>query len=398
MGHGLDRPVSPSGVADARVYPGRGCCRPGAITMEPTREYEALARNVLRRTLAIKAKENVLVETWNHGLPIAAEFVYQLRAMGARPMFQFEDEDTFWRGVSNLPRSKLGLVGSHEWKAMEEADAYVFVPGPADITKIRELGVEKYNAATAYNDEWYRRAKRSRLRGARIGLGYATAPRAAAYGFDLDAWRRMLTEAGTADPREILGRGRKIAALLSKKGRVELSAPNGTRFTCDLSGRHARIEDGIVSEEDLDRGENMANIPAGEVFVAPDERSGEGTIVFDRPVAYLGRWVRDVTLAFDKGRLAKWSASENESIIRSQWDKAKGDRDRLGMIDFGLNPLVTTGFLQDFLVTGSVYVAVGENDEVGGKNKTDFFLGSTLTGATVRIDGTTVVRSGKLVL
>src|SRR5213594_5224785 len=83
-------------------------------------EYEALAKNVIRRTLHIQPKENVIVECWNHGLPIATEVVYQARAAGARPMLLFEDEDTYWRSVKTLPESKLGQVGSHEWKAIAE--------------------------------------------------------------------------------------------------------------------------------------------------------------------------------------------------------------------------------------------------------------------------------------
>lgn len=359
-------------------------------------EYEALAKTVIRRTLRIKPKENVIVECWNHGLPIATEVVHQIRAIGARPMLLFEDEEAYWRSVSTLPKSKLGQVGSHEWKAMEEADAYVFVPGPADIAKIREVGIDRYDAATAYNDEWYRRAKKNRLRGARIGLGYVTAHRAASYGFDLEAWRQMMIDASSVDPKEFVRRARKVRELLSRKGHVEITAPNGTRFSCALLGRKAAIEDGMVTEEDLDRGENMTNVPAGEVFVAPDEKTGDGTIVFDRPVAYLGKWIRGLTFAFDGGRLSKWSAAENVDLMQRQWAKAKGDRDRLGVLDLGLNPKARTGFLQDYIVEGNVYVAVGANAEVGGKNKTDFSLGSTITGATVRIDGTTVVRGGAL--
>src|SRR6266496_6181402 len=135
-----------------------------AVRGEPMSEYEALAKNVIRRTLQIKPKENVIVETWNHGLPIAAEIVYQARAAGARPMLLFADEDTYWRSVKTLPESKLGQVGSHEWKAMGEADAYVFIPGPADITKVREVGSEKWSAFTGYNSDWYKRAKKNRLR------------------------------------------------------------------------------------------------------------------------------------------------------------------------------------------------------------------------------------------
>ncbi|HTD80984.1 MAG TPA: aminopeptidase [Thermoplasmata archaeon] len=361
-------------------------------------EYEALAKNVIKKALHVKPKENVIVETWNHGLPVAAEFVYQLRAAGARPMLLFEDEPTVWRSITTLPKSKLGNVGSHEWKAVDEADAYVFIPGPADISKVREVGSEKWGAFTGYNEDWYKRAEKNRLRGARIALGYATQQRATSYGFDLDAWRGMLLDASSVDPSEILKAGRKVQSALSKKGRLEISAPNGTRFSCDLMGRKAGIEDGIVSEADLDEGENVANIPAGEVYVIPDEKSAEGTIVFDRPIAYLGRWIRGVSLAFDNGKLAKWSATENADMIQRDWDDAKGDpgRERLAYLDIGVNPKGRQGFLQDVIAAGNVYVAVGNNDEVGGKNNSDFFLGASLTGATVTVNDRPVVTDGAL--
>src|SRR5437016_12569001 len=183
-------------------------------------EYEALAKNVIRRTLHIQPKENVIVETWNHGLPIATEVVYQVRAAGARPMLLFEDEDTYWKSVTTLPESKLGQVGSHEWKAMAEADGYVFIPGPADITKIREAG-KKYSAATAYNDEWYRRAKRNRLRGARLGLGYVTEGRARSYGFDLPEWRAMVVEGRSGGGQQIGWTGPEGTSDITKEGRNE---------------------------------------------------------------------------------------------------------------------------------------------------------------------------------
>jgi aminopeptidase len=358
-------------------------------------EYESLAKTVIKKTLRVKPKENVIVETWTHGLPIASEFVYQIRAAGARSLLLLEDEDTHWRSVQTLPSAKLGQVGNHEWKAMDESDCYVFIPGPADIAKVREFR-EKHTAAIGYNDDWYRRARKNRLRGARIALGYATPERAAAYGFNLDAWRGMLIEAGSVDPAEIARRGRKVAKLLSKEGRLEISSPNGTRFSCDLVGREAGFDDAIVSEEDLDEGENMTNVPAGEAYVVPDPKSGEGTIVFDRPLPYLGRSITGIRFAFDGGRLAKWSAEENADLIRRDWDRSKGDRDLLGFVDIGVNPKGRAGFLQDVIAAGNVYVAVGDNEEVGGKNKTDFSLGSSLTGATVTLDGKPIVTGGAL--
>src|SRR3990172_1872408 len=76
-----------------------------------------------------------------------------------------------------------------------------------------------------------------------------------------------------------------------------------------------------------------------------EEKWGEGTSAFDRPIPWLGRWVRDVRIAFDGGRLTKFSASENEDFIRADWEEAKGPKDLLGYLDVGLNPKARSGFL-----------------------------------------------------
>jgi leucyl aminopeptidase (aminopeptidase T) len=177
---------------------------------------------------------------------------------------------------------------------------------------------------------------------------------------------------------------------------VEITHPNGTRFECDLAGRHAGLEDGVLTPQNVKDGENMVNIPAGEAFVAPAEKSGQGTIRFDRPIANLGRWIRGITFAFDGGRV-KWNAEENGDLVRPQWEKGTAGRDLLGLIDFGLNPRARTGFLQDHLVAGNVYVSIGNNEEWGGTNKSSFSFEGNLTGATVTIGGKTVLRDGLLV-
>src|SRR3972149_4090604 len=98
---------------------------------------------------------------------------------------------------------------------------------------------------------WESGGRRGRMRGARIGLGSVTEPRARAYGFDLAAWKHMMLEASAVDPREIVRRGQKLGAILSKPGRLEITAPNGTRFSCALVGREAGVEDGMTTKEGL---------------------------------------------------------------------------------------------------------------------------------------------------
>ncbi len=357
-------------------------------------EYELLAKNVIRKSLQIKPKENVIVECWNHGLPAAKEFVYQLRAVGAKPMFLFEDEETHWRSVETLPAAKLGQVSKPEWSALAAADGYIFLPGPADIARYRR-NMSKSGAAAAYNSDWYRRGRKAGLRGARVLLGYVSPERAQSYGFDYPAWRAMILEAGGADFRAISRRGKRLAGLLSQDAEVSVNAPNGTDLSFRLRGRDARCDDGIVDAEDLREGEFMTGVPPGSSYVAPDEESAEGTVVADLPLPYLGAWSRGIRFEFRDGR-ASWSASEGGEPIRASFEKATGGKDRLGAISVGLNPAAKYGFLQDDLVAGSVEISIGNNTDWGGRNTSSFAYSARLSQATVKIGRKTVVDGGRL--
>jgi len=55
------------------------------------------------------------------------------------------------------------------------------------------------------------------------------------------------------------------------------------------------------------------------------------------------------------------------------------------------------GFLSDPIVRGAVSIAIGGNEDEGGTNKPGFFHAQTLADATVELDGTPIVRKGKLV-
>jgi leucyl aminopeptidase (aminopeptidase T) len=356
--------------------------------------YDSLVRNVLSSTLAIQSGDDVIVETWDHGLPIAADFVYRLRELGARPMLLFEHEKAFWRSVQSLPEDKLGKMGEHEWAAIEKAKGYIFIPGPDEFSKVWK-NPSKFRASTSYNEEWYERAKRYRLKAARIGLGYASPNRARSYRLPLAAWQRMAIAASTVDFAALKDQITRLTPSL-KNGEVKITSPNGTNLNLRLAGREAYSEDCIVDAEDLDHGRNVANLPGGNILVCPDEMFAEGRVVFDRPTPYMGKWVGGIRLDFKDGVLGNYQARQNGDHFKASYEKASGEKNRIAAIGIGLNPKARIGFLQDGITAGVVTVAIGGNDDIGGANKTDFYFPSVLTKATLTIDGNTIVQNGKL--
>lgn len=356
--------------------------------------YEALVKNVLTSTLDAQAGDDAIVETWDHGLPIARAFIYQLRELGAHPMLLLESEELFWRGVESLSEEKLGKVGDHEWAAIEKSKEYIFIPGPADFLRIWNNRA-KFAAATAYNEEWYRRAKQYRLKAARITLGYATQQRARAFKVSHAAWQRMLLAASTVDFRQLKEKAGKVASMM-QNGSVKITDPNGTDLNLRLASRSPFQDDCIVDADDLDHGRNVANIPGGDVLACPDETFVEGKVVFDRPAQFMGKWVGRVGLDFRNGLLTNYRAGLNADLLKVAYEKATGEKNKIAAVGIGVNPKAKRGFLQDSIVSGVVTVGIGGNDDIGGANKTDFYFAGALTKATLTIDGNVLVENGKL--
>jgi len=358
--------------------------------------YDALVRNVLNSTLNVQPGDDVIVETWDHGLPIASAFIYRLRELGARPILLFEHEETFWKSAESLPEEKLGKVGEHEWAAVEKAKGYIFVPGPADFLRIWK-NRSKFGASTAYNEEWYERAKRYRLKAARIALGYATQQRARAFKVSLAAWQRMLFAASTVDFTALSGKVGKVASMLGT-GSVKITDPKGTDLNLRLAGREPYQDDCVVDSNDLDHGRNVANIPGGDVLACPDETYADGTVVFDRPAQFMGKWVGGVRLQFKNDTLTNYQARLNADLLKGSYEKATGEKNRIAVLGVGVNPKARVGFLQDSIASGVVTVGIGGNDDIGGSNKTDFYFAGVLTKATLTVDGNTIVKNGKLMV
>jgi leucyl aminopeptidase (aminopeptidase T) len=350
----------------------------------------------LKERLHLKRGDSVIIEAWPEGLDFAGEFVFQARAMGLHPLLFMEHEGTFWRTVEGLDAAKAMKVGGPEWAALSKAQGYVFFPGPADAPRGWKFGWGRTMAAFPDNGEWYSRAKRHKIRAVRVLLGYTSPQRAEGYGLDLTAWREMLIRAAVVPPAVIRTTGTALSRQLLKAKEVHVTAPNGTDLKFRLAGRSPQVDDGSVSPKDIENGDNITSAPGGQIWVAPDE--SEGTVIFDRPTASVGGWVKGIQYEFRGGKLIARSFAENQGAFERPFVSNKGDKDRLGMLSFGLNPEMRPGFPQDPITAGVMTLSLGDNSELDGKNKTDFSFSASLANATLTLDGRPVLEAGRLLV
>ena len=138
----------------------------------------------------------------------------------------------------------------------------------------------------------------------------------------------------------------------------------------------------MLSEEMIAVGDLGGNLPAGEIFFAPNEKLGEGKLFCPLTIdRYSNKILKNVELHFKDGKLLinKVSADNNvEDLVSSfkQCEEIDKTRDleeirtyNVAELGIGCNPKITKAIgyiLTDEKITGSVHIAFGSNKMYGG--------------------------------
>lgn len=177
-------------------------------------------------------------------------------------------------------------------------------------------------------------------------------------------------------------RARALKKLIDEASFLMILAPGGTDIVLSVEGRQTFMDDG-----DFGRPGRGGNLPAGEVFVSPALKSGEGHIVFDGSIADIAgdiviREPIDCTLVGGFVMEAKGGeeAARLERAMKHGMDMAselarKGkmapeealryatNARHLGELGIGLNDMARIGgnMLEDEKVYGTCHFAIGAN-------------------------------------
>src|SRR5580658_8043709 len=155
-----------------------------------------LANAVLARNLKVKKGESVVIEAWAHSLPYVRAFVRETRRLGAFPTVLYEDEGAWWDAVESEQFGSFAKLSKVEHDAVASADVFVFFWGPDDRPRMWDLPESTETRMTGFNDEWYKLAEKSGLRGCRMSIGQASDRSARFYGLSGSSWRSRLLAAG----------------------------------------------------------------------------------------------------------------------------------------------------------------------------------------------------------
>jgi leucyl aminopeptidase (aminopeptidase T) len=356
---------------------------------------ERLAKTLVRESLRIKKEDVVVVSTFQHTIRTANAIAMECFKKGADVLMTLDTDDVFYGHLKVLPKSNLRATSAHCLGLAEYTNVNIFLGGPEDPSEMRRIPSDKFAAMFEGEKAHMDKSIKKGIRTAYVALGTVTPQRAKVYGFSYSSWMRMTSGAIQASPKRMAATGRKLAKILSKGKDVHVTSRQGTDLKFRLGKRPVHVYDGVLGAKDLKKGNNYVSLPAGDVMVAPLENSANGTMVSDVPLPHVGKLIHNLRWTFKKGKVVEFKASKNLKAAKDFYDFAHGDKDRIGFLNFGINPNAKVGYLMNSIANGVVSIGIGGNKEFGGKNDSGYGFAGVMSKATVKIDGKTIVKNGK---
>jgi hypothetical protein len=130
----------------------------------------------------------------------------------------------------------------------------------------------------------------------------------------------------------------------------------------------------------------------------PDIATAEGRLVVDR---WGGGEV--VTFTFRQGRIVTVDAKTGQEAVTAAWARETGDKDRVAELVLGMNPKLPHegpgGRLPYYgYGAGMLRIALGDNWESGGTNRSSLEAWFYLTDATITAGEIAIAKDGQLIL
>jgi aminopeptidase len=354
---------------------------------------DAYARLLCGWCLEVQPGQQILVMSTTLAEPALLAMHRELLRREVFPLLRISPPalaEEFYRHAGSR---QLDGFGSVELAEIEQADARVRIDAPANT---RALGA--IDPALVSRTALARRPIQAAGAAMRwCSTIWPTAGLAQQAGMSEHAYEAFVARAlflDTDDPvaawQALSARQARLVERLSGAEEIRIQS-DGTDIRLAVNGRTWINSDG------------RRNMPSGEVFTGPHERSASGTIRFDVPSSFRGSGVSGAELTFADGRVVAARAETGQAVLEAALATDDGAR-YLGELGIGTNTGIdraTGSTLLDEKIAGTVHLALGRSyPETGGSNVSALhwdLICDLRGGGELSADGEPLVRDGVLV-
>ncbi len=307
------------------------------------------------------AGEQVLIGTSTLALGLVRSLHRELLGRGAWPLLRIAPP---WQAPDFHRHALAEQLDGYPPGELDEArgvDVSLSIDAPANTRALADIDPGLIARAVR---------ARSPIRDARLARRWATtqwptAALAQQAGMSEDGYAAFLSRALFLDRPDPVVAWRELSA--HQDGLVQrLSTAREIRIEADRTDLRLRVDGRRWINSDGRR-----NMPSGEVFTGPLEKSANGTVTFTIPSSPRGVEVADVQLTFADGQVVAANARRGQDYLRAALETDAGAR-TLGELGIGTNPAIdrpSGSILLDEKMAGTVHLALGRSyPETGGTN------------------------------
>lgn len=310
----------------------------------------------MEKVMEIKAGQNLLIIADNYARPkLIGQIVMELASLsGAKPILVVMEPLTH---VGHEPPKSIA-------NAMKEVNVIFEVVEKFDIchTNARkeatEAGVKFFVTYTEISEDYFKRT----------------------ISFE--------------DLKVIRKRTNKLAKMLTQASIARLTTPHGTNLTMNIKGRQ-----GLAIHPFGDAA--ISVIPDyAEAAIAPNEGTTDAVVVVDGSVQGWGYLLREpIRFSVKKGRIKEVMGSKDDSEkfrkLISTDENSNNCAAELGISTSHTVPKNLRGGVWDYALMGTVHIAVGRNDDIGGRTWSNIHNDLLMTRPTIELDGVRILENGR---
>jgi aminopeptidase len=307
---------------------------------------DALARQLVRYSTALKKAENVLIEL--HDVPdaIGLALIREVRACGAIPHIRIHQARLTRELLIRAEEDQYALMGKNLLAEMQAMDAYIAIRGGHNIAETSDVSTARMKLAMNHlRPVIDHRVKKTKW----CVLRWPSTAMAQQAGMSTEAFEDFYFQVCLLDYKSLLPAMNALKKLMNQTDRVELIGP-GTQVKFSIKNIGAIVCGGNY------------NIPDGEVFSAPVKDSVEGHISYNAPTIYQGIAFDGIRLEFKQGKIVKADAGSKTKALNRILDSDPGAR-YIGEFALGFHPLIREpmrDILFDEKIAGSFHFTPGQ--------------------------------------
>lgn len=305
-----------------------------------------LAENLINNAIALKANENILIETTDTPDELSTELIKAVAKAGGNAFVHNFNSRVRREIIRSSSDEQMKLSAELAMDEMKKMQAYLSIRAMnnamenCDIDDKKMLAYRKITQDVlnyrVNNTRWcvLRWPNPSMAQGAKMST---------------EAFEDFYFKACLADYPKMAAAAQHLVDLMNRTDKVRLVAQD-TDITFSIKGIPAVPCCG-----------NM-NIPDGEVYTAPVQGSIEGVIHYNTPTLYDGKQFSNIRLVFKQGKIveATCETGDNKSL-NAIFDTDEGAR-YVGEFAIGFNPFVLSpmcDILFDEKIAGSIHFTPG---------------------------------------